>query len=236
MTATVLLFDVDGTLVSTDGAGRKALSRAFQRLFGRPDACDRIGFAGMTDRAIVRQALQAVGEADDPFSIEAVLEAYAENLDAALRETEKCRILPGVLQLLDQLAVQRGIGLGLGTGNIRRGAEAKLNRVGLVGRFAFGGFGCDAEDRTELLRVGWGRGAAHFGVDVSETRLVVIGDTPKDVAAARALQATSVAVATGGYTLEALQASGPDTLVPNLGVAEVWSAIISSLGPLGAHA
>jgi phosphoglycolate phosphatase-like HAD superfamily hydrolase len=120
-----------------------------------------------------------------------------------------------------------GAALGLGTGNIRAGARAKLERVGLFERFAFGGFGDDSENRTELLRVGAERGARALDVSLSECRVVVIGDTPRDVAAAHGIGALCVAVATGGSTAAELVASAADHVFDNLAQPGALAAIFA---------
>jgi phosphoglycolate phosphatase-like HAD superfamily hydrolase len=206
MRPTVLLFDIDGTLISTDGAGRRAFTRAITERTGRPDACD-FSFAGMTDRAIARKALEAAGLPVTTADIDATIDAYLELLDHELR-TAACRVHEGIAAALDAAAATDSA-IGLGTGNVRAGARLKLGRVGLHERFAFGGFGCDSELRHEVLRAGAERGAAALGAPVAECRVVVIGDTPKDIAAAQAIGAESIAVATGQYQVPDLAACRP---------------------------
>ncbi len=207
MRPTVLLFDIDGTLITTGGAGRKAIVRVFERLFGRADALS-FDFSGMTDRAIVRRGLSAMGPAAGEEEIDRVLEPYLECLRDEVARATVYRLHDGMAAALDAAASRPGIGLGLGTGNIREGARVKLDRLGIFDRFAFGGFGSDHEDRTELVRIGARRGAETLGVPFADCRVVVIGDTPKDVAAAHGIGAESVAVATGHFDVAALRAAG----------------------------
>lgn len=216
MRPTVLLFDVDGTLVTTGGAGRRAIERAFEAFTGRRDATEGLVFGGMTDRAIVRYGLARLGLEEREETIDRFLDAYVAHLEEEVRLAEGYAALPGVTGLLARLADREGLAVGLGTGNIRRGAEVKLARVGLGEAFAFGGFGCDSEDRPTLIRRGAERGAAHLGVALEACRVVVIGDTPRDVAAARANGAECLATATGGATREALAEVAPTALVPDL--------------------
>jgi len=132
----------------------------------------------------------------------------------------------GVIELLDALATHAEIAIGLGTGNIRPGARVKLAKLGVHDRFPFGGFGCDHEDRAEILRIGVARGAAHLGVGADECRIVVVGDTPRDVAAAQAIGAESLGVGTCGFTPEALRASGASWAFADLTDTHVLAALL----------
>jgi phosphoglycolate phosphatase-like HAD superfamily hydrolase len=204
---TVLLFDIDGTLIDAGGAGRRSMERAFERVTGRTDACSHFAFDGMTDRAIVRVGLRAIGRPSDEPDIDEVIDAYLDALAIEIVASAGYTTHPGVHEVLVH-GERPGFAMGLGTGNVRRGARIKLGRSGLYDRFAFGGFGCDHEDRAKLLRVGAARGAERLGRAPGECRVVVIGDTPKDVAAAMAIGAECLAVATGRYDVAALAASG----------------------------
>jgi phosphoglycolate phosphatase-like HAD superfamily hydrolase len=135
------------------------------------------------------------------------------------------RVHPGVAAVLDALAGQPATALGLGTGNLREGARLKLARGALDARFGFGGFGCDAEDRATILRIGAARGAAQLGVGWEDTRVVVIGDTPRDVAAAASLGADCIAVCTSGSTPEELRAAGPCQVFATLDAPGVLDAL-----------
>lgn len=206
MTRTVLLFDIDGTLVATGGAGRRAMVAAFTDLYERGDVFEGISFAGMTDRAIARHGVVAAAGACDDAAIDRALDAYLAHLQRELRRADGYRVFPGVYDVLARVRGREnaGVAVGLGTGNVKRGAYAKLAPGALDGHFGFGGFGCDAECRTEVLRSGARRGAAALGVPLEECRVVVIGDTPKDVAAAEGIGAECVAVGTGGFAPNAL--------------------------------
>ncbi len=223
---TVVLFDIDGTLLTSGGAGRRAIDRAFGAQFGRTDACANLSLAGRTDRAIVRYALQAIGVVATAAAIEAVLDAYLGFLVQEVAVTADCRLHPGVAETLAALEDRPDFAIGLGTGNIEKGARIKLGQVGIADRFAFGGFGCDHEERGELLGIGAARGAARLGVERQACRVVVIGDTPRDVEAARHIGARSIAVATGPYTAEELAASGADHVFADLRDPRVLPAIV----------
>ncbi|MDI1445717.1 HAD family hydrolase [Polyangium sp. 6x1] len=216
MLPTVLLFDIDGTLIDTGGAGRRSMERAFAHVTGRADACSFFSFDGMTDRAIVRRGLEGLGAiADDP-SIDRVLAAYLDALVAEVAASTGYITHPGVDVVLDRAAKHPHIALGLGTGNVRDGARIKLDRVRLFDRFSFGGFGCDHEERASLLHAGARRGAERLGKEPGDCRIVVIGDTPKDIAAARAIGAESLAVATGRFVAGDLREAGATFVCDNL--------------------
>ena len=228
MRPTVLLFDIDGTLLDTGGAGRRAVERAFEALHGRPDACRSFSFDGMTDRVIVRMGLQAIGAPISDEAIDQLLARYVDCLEESVRSVPDDRYLvhSGMREAIDAAHSAR-MAVGLGTGNIREGARVKLNRVGLFERFTFGGFGDDHELRPELIRKGAERGARQLGVQLSEARVVVIGDTPKDVSAAQAIGAESIGVATGGYTSQQLRESGATFVFESLAEAGALDATLA---------
>jgi phosphoglycolate phosphatase len=202
---TVLLFDIDGTLVTTGGVGRRAVERAFHRAHGRPDACSLVRFDGMTDRSITRLGLEAIGVAPSDESIDQLLATYLAELREELLQSapDAYRVHPGVAEVLAACA-EPHVALGLGTGNILEGARLKLEHVGLYQYFGFGGFGSDHELRVELIRIGAERGAQRLGKPLSECRVVVIGDTPKDIDAARGIGAESIGVGTAAFTAQQL--------------------------------
>jgi phosphoglycolate phosphatase len=206
---TVLLFDIDGTLVTTGGVGRRAVERAFQRQHGRPDACSLIRFDGMTDRSITRLGLEAIGAPATDAAIEELLAVYLAELEAELASStpETYRVHVGVPETLAAVSA-RGMAVGLGTGNIVDGARLKLEQVGLYHHFGFGGFGSDHELRVELIRVGAERGARQLGLPLGACRVVVIGDTPKDVDAARGIGAESIGVGTASFSARQLLEHG----------------------------
>ncbi len=216
---TVYLFDIDGTLLATGGAGRQAIEAAFLSLCGRPDACAGFSFAGRTDRAIARLGLLAIGELATPERIDQIISTYLQNLEAAVATSADYRVLPGVLPLLAAVRQRSGGAVGLGTGNVQRGAVIKLQRGELGTYFDFGGYGCDHEDRAELLRIGAERGAARLGQPRAACRVVVIGDTLLDVSAALAIGAECIGVGTGGTALHDLRQAGAVAVFPDLTTA-----------------
>lgn len=213
---TVYLFDVDGTLISTGGAGRKAIVRSFEKAFGKEGISLPFSFAGMTDRLIVRRGLEALDLSAHESAIDHVLEDYLEILADEVEGAQRYLVHPGMEAALETLTGRPNIALGLGTGNLEEGARIKLERVKLNHYFPFGGFGCDAEDRNALILVGARRGAKLLGRPLEACRVVIIGDTPRDVEAARFVGGECIAVATGGATWEELEQSRPDWLFGNL--------------------
>jgi phosphoglycolate phosphatase-like HAD superfamily hydrolase len=191
---------------------------------GRVDVVD-FSFAGMTDPAIVRQGLARAGRDVDAEAIGAVLATYLRVLEEEVTSAERFVVHEGVHEVLVEALSWERSAVGLGTGNVRGGARVKLGRPGLYERFAFGGFGCDSEDRAELIRVGAERGAERLGVPRAECRVVVIGDTPKDVAAALAIGAEAIGVGTGPYTVEDLLACGATRAFRSLSEPGVLEAL-----------
>ena len=230
MRPTILLFDIDGTLVTTPGVGRRALDRAFLARYGRDAGLAGRSFLGRTDRAIVRAGLAAIEEAvigdAAEAAIDAVLADYVVLLADEVARVEGFHLHPGVANALEAAAEHPRTALGLGTGNVREGARVKLERVGVDHLFGFGGFGCDHEDRGEILRLGAGRGAERLGVPLARCRVVVIGDTPLDVAAARAIAAESLAVATGRHAAEDLRESGATHVFDDLAAPGALSVLL----------
>ena len=189
---TILMFDIDGTLSTSQGAGTLGMTRAFKQLWGIDNALDGMNFAGRSDSWIVPTALARHGRSCSPDDLARFIDAYVPHLDDALAERDS-RLCPGVLPLLEALA-EENVTLGLGTGNFRRAAEAKLAPLGIWDYFIDGGFGDDNPNRTELLAAGLERLRQHSndGADA-----VVIGDTSHDVEAGHAIGARVVAVRTG---------------------------------------
>jgi phosphoglycolate phosphatase len=226
MRPTVLLFDIDGTLVTTGGAGRRAMQRGFSSIHGNPEAL-AFPLDGLTDRLIVRRGLRTVGVEPTDAAIEEVLAAYLEVLAEEIVKVpeERYRVHVGMREAV-HAGRERGAAVGLGTGNVLHGARLKLSRVGLFEHFDFGGYGSDAEDRAEVIRIGADRGASALGLPRSACRVVIIGDTPKDVAAAQAIGAECIGVATGSYTAASLLESGADRAFDDLTVPGALAALL----------
>ena len=213
----LLLFDIDGTLLHTDGAGRAAVARALSEVCGAPVSTDGVRFSGKTDPQIMRQILEAseVPEADAEALLPRVLEAYAAAVEEALRP-DHVTVLPGVKSLLDELAGAPNAQLALLTGNLERTATLKLRAAGLDGYFPFGAFGSDHADRYALPAVAVQRAEAHTGRAFEGRDVVIIGDTEHDILCGQSLGVFSVAVCTGRYARADLSCHAPDLLLDNL--------------------
>ena len=213
----VLLFDIDGTLVLTGGAGSRAMTRAFEDIFAVPDAFHETPMPGRTDTWILSDAAAAHGVSFDAETLAAFREVYLAHLYKALDEpSPRKQVMPGVVPLLEALDQRADAYLALLTGNYEEAAHAKLAHFDLWRYFRCGAFGDDAPDRNRLLPRAMARVRASGGPVVAPEDIVVIGDTPLDVACAAASGARSLAVATGGYDVDALRAAGADVVFQDL--------------------
>jgi phosphoglycolate phosphatase-like HAD superfamily hydrolase len=215
----IALFDIDGTLLWTNGAGRRAMERALFANLGTSGPADH-RYDGKTDRQIVREAMRHEGfaDADVDAKMEAVLSTYLGELAVELeREDHGVALLPGVPGLLDALEARDDVILGLLTGNLVHGAERKLRVVGIdFGRFRVGAYGSDGEHRHDLPAIARDRASAQLGRPLTGDACVIIGDTPSDIACGRAIGARAIAVATGHYDVAALGACNPHAVFPDL--------------------
>jgi phosphoglycolate phosphatase-like HAD superfamily hydrolase len=237
----VILFDVDGTLVHAAGAGRRSLERVLSGEFGRVEhALSGLRLDGMTDRLIVREVLVALGRTFEDSLCDRILESYV----VALREEIQgpgFRVLPGVVEVLTDLATA-GATVGLCTGNVAEGARLKLARGGIDRFFEWGpdaiaGFAHDGEARELLVRAALDRGASRLGWALDPGDALVVGDTPRDVSAARAHGVPVVGVATGRYGAEELRRAGAHGVLATLdGAAPALLAWVEGGAPPGAVA
>lgn len=219
--ANLWLFDIDGTLVDTGGAGLRALKEASRELFG--DEGPELDLAGSTDSGIVRDMFVHHGRPHDPADEQRFYQLYLERLAWNLAHGGfPGRVLPGVTDLLDKLAAGAAT-TGLLTGNIAGGAAVKMRHFGLARHFPFGAYGDDHHDRNELGPLALQRATTHAGRRFRADEVVVVGDTPKDIACARAAGLRCLAVATGRFAAAELRACGADVVVATLEeVAEWW--------------
>lgn len=216
----VVLFDVDGTLIDSGGAGGRALRRALAQQYALTNSTDRVRFDGKTDPQIVREIL-SWHDKERLFSAEEMpsfFSLYLSFLREELSGGDDFKVLPGVRELVGVLDRNENFLVGLATGNIQEGAQLKLDRAGLGSFFPFGGFGSDSEDRTELTRTAVAR--AHERADGEIERVFIIGDTPRDIVHGKEAGATTVAVASGNYSLESLEGYKPDLALKSLAPIE----------------
>lgn len=211
----IILWDIDGTLLHSGGAGERAIIRAARALYGKEFALQEFDYRGRTDSLIVRQIFTRF---EIPWSEEKVVrfrETYLEHL----REEISCasgQLFPGVERMLSAIAEIPGWQQGLLTGNFERGARIKLDHFGLGRFFSFGAFGDRFECRNELARAAFQMLRERWGETLSAGRIFLIGDTPHDLRCAQAIGARSIAVATGGYSLSELAGYRPTLLLPDL--------------------
>lgn len=214
----LLLFDIDGTLLLSGGAGVRAMTLAFEAVFGVPNAFEGIPVAGYTDSFLLSRALERAGLADTPAAHETFCATYLDVLASEIEKPGKGQkgLMPGVRALLEHVRQSEGFFPALLTGNYELAAHIKLAHFGLGEYFSWGAFGDDSPDRRELARLALRRAEERAIPSAARNNIVVIGDTPHDVACARAIGARAIAVATGGYSVDQLHASGADTVLPNL--------------------
>ncbi len=212
----LVLFDIDGTLIHTGGAGVKAFAKVFESEFGATDGFAQLKFAGRTDLSLVREffSFHRIPATAENFS--RFFDRYVFWLDHILRQSQT-RLCPGVREFIRELkALPNPPLLGLLTGNIRLGAEIKLRHFALWDLFETGAFADDHEDRDQIAAVACRRGGALLQRALPGAEVLVIGDTPLDIRCARAVGARVLAVASGGAKLEDLQRHSPDWAVPDL--------------------
>lgn len=229
----LLLFDIDGTLLTSDGVGRRTIRATLEGIIGRPVTSDTVSFSGRTDPAIMRDVLIESGcnreEAEEmlPECLNAFAEIFCDRV-----EPRHMTVLPGVYELLNTVTDRYGLSLGLVTGNLERTAFAKLGAAGLDHYFSFGAYGSDHEDRNLLPGVAMERALGHGHDAVHADRTVVIGDTEHDITCSRYAGVSVVAVSTGKVSFETLESHGPDLLLSHL---EDHDTIVSFLDVVAAR-
>ncbi|MFM2295286.1 MAG: Phosphoglycolate phosphatase [Verrucomicrobiota bacterium] len=214
--AHAVLFDIDGTLIRTGGAGVKAFARAGETAFGIRNGTEHMKFAGRTDTGLAREFCQFHQIPATPENIRHLLDSYVFWLDHLLPQS-KGGVCPGVHKFIKDLRAQKNPPLiGLLTGNIRLGAQIKLGHYGLWEEFELGAFADDHEERDQIAIAAHKRVSKHFNRELRGEEIVVIGDTPHDIRCGRAIGAKVLAVATGGSKFEEIQAHAPDWCVKDL--------------------
>jgi phosphoglycolate phosphatase-like HAD superfamily hydrolase len=222
----LLLFDIDQTILHSGGAGEKALTRALRDRFGLEEDLGNIEIAGKTDVWIAHRIFEAHGIEPLPDNVKRFLDGYLHYLKVELGLNDG-RLLPGFPDILHALARLPNVAMGLLTGNLRRGAELKLGHYGVLDHFAFGAFADDSHDRNRLGPFARERAREAHGQDFDPADIFVIGDTPHDIACAKAIGARGVGVATGRYSRAALEAAGADFVFDDLSDVE---RVIRTLG------
>ena len=221
----LVLFDIDGTLIRTGGAGVQAFAKVFATEFNATDGFERLKFAGRTDVSLVREFFGFHGIPVTQENLSRFFERYVFWLDHILRES-KTAICPGVSDFIQKLqALSEPPLLGLLTGNIRLGAEIKLRHFNLWETFATGAFADDHEQRDQIAAIARLRGSRLLNEDLRNGQVLVIGDTPHDIRCARAIEARVLAVATGGAELAELERHAPDWAVSDLNAADLAEVI-----------
>ena len=211
----LVLFDIDGTLIDSGGAGIRSLNLAFEEYFSVKDAFTGMNLAGKTDIQILREGLTRHSMDDDDRNIAVLCVSYISHLREEI-ENPRRHLKPGIMEAIEILCTMDDTHLGLLTGNIEEGARIKLDPFGLNRYFPVGAFGNDHEDRNMLLPVAIERFRVHFGMEISKGECIVIGDTPRDVDCAKVHGALSIAVATGPYRYESLTLSGADVVLRDM--------------------
>lgn len=221
----LLLFDVDGTLVDVDGAGRSALRGALTEVYGRTGPIDAFDFHGRTDPAIVQGLLTEAGleEGEIEARLPGLWRSYLRRLEGELearRSRGTVRPYPGVVELLERLEREERFVLALVTGNVEEGAHHKLRAGGLDGRFRFGAYGSDSAWRPDLPPLAMRRARDLLGRSFRAEEVWVIGDTPEDIACGRASGLRTLAVATGRHGVDELEAHGADVVLAELSATD----------------
>lgn len=211
----LFLFDIDGTLITSGGAGEYALKLAVKDFFGADDGLSGVEIAGRTDKRITSTLFQRFGQVETPERVTAFLDIY---LGYLAQQLPNCpgRVLPGIIELLEELKARESISLALLTGNLVKGAELKLTHYGVWHYFEFGAYADDSADRNELGPVAQRRAYDRHQVQFAPENTFILGDTPHDIACGEAIGAKTVAIATGNYTAEQLAAYNPTFLFNDL--------------------
>lgn len=224
----LVLFDIDGTLVLTGGAGLRAMNRALLDVFGQTNGLDGIPVAGRTDWAILADAVRRFGHALDGGLLDDLQHRYVAHLSAEIHHTGHGRkgVMPGIPEILERLDRRDDVLIGLLTGNFEEGARVKLEYFDLWKYFRFGAFGGDAADRNALVPFAVERGRACGLTDIGDSDVLVVGDTPHDITCAHAAGAIAVAVATGSSSVGELRAAGAEHVFEDLSDTEAFLRLL----------
>ncbi len=215
----ICLFDIDGTLIRSGGAGQLAFENAMEVVFGIKTTNHCIPFRGRTDRAIMGDLFAYCGVENNHQSWQLFLKAYLDHLPGCMDERDG-DVLPGVVDLLDQLSQRQDVAVGLLTGNVAEGAQIKLGYFGIAHYFHFGGYGDHHPQRELVAQDAVSAARLHLGIPFENKQVCVIGDTPHDIRCGRAIGARVVGVCTGSHSANELAATSPDLLIDNFSQPE----------------
>jgi len=224
----IILFDIDGTLVLTGGAGVRAMNRACEDLVSGAEPMAGVTFAGRTDWSILDDILRNHGHTLDEALLDELRRRYVTHLQEEIHLPGRGvkDVMPGIRELLDVLRTRQDVSIGLLTGNFVEGARIKLEYFDLWKYFPWGAFGGDSASRNDLVPVALARAREH-GIDgVSPANVLVVGDTPNDIECAVVAGATPIAVATGSYSTDQLRAAGADIVFDDLSDAAAFLALL----------
>ena len=226
----LVLFDIDGTLVLTGGAGLRAMNRALEEAFGHATGLDGIPVAGRTDWAILADAVRRVGRTLDGTLLDDLQRRYVTHLAEEIHQPGHGRkgVMPGIREILEELDRRADVVAGLLTGNFEEGARVKLGYFDLWRYFRFGAFGGDAADRNALVPFAVERARVCGLPEIGDSDVLVVGDTPHDVLCAHAAGAIAVAVATGSSSVEELRATGAEHVFRDLSNTRAFLELLGS--------
>ncbi|OPL09045.1 MAG: hypothetical protein AVO33_00875 [delta proteobacterium ML8_F1] len=224
----LIIFDIDGTLLDARGAGREALSRTFEGLYGYRDAFEEVDLTGKIDIQVIQEVVAHHGIAD--FNLETFNLQYSKTLWQVMEKTPGISVLKGVPEVLGQLSSRDGFFLSLATGNTKVGAKGKLKFLSIDHYFKTGAYGDEALDRRELLGVAIANAQRYYERTFDKSHVFYLGDTPKDIDAARYNEIVSVGLSTGGFDFETLRSHGPDYVLEELAPFEVVLEIFQKGG------
>lgn len=225
----LILWDIDGTLIVSHGAGVRAMELALTKRFGVTCDLRQIDWAGRTDSWITGAVFKLVGLPDTPQNAHDYLEAYLELLPRELRDGPQGRVLPGVFELLETLHRRPDVAQGLLTGNLRRGAEFKLTHYKVWHYFEFGAFADDSPQRNDLGPHALRRAKEKHAVEFSPAETFIIGDTPHDIACGQVIGAKTIAVATGKYSVAELQAHAPTAVFEDFADTAAFLRVVDAV-------
>lgn len=207
----LLIWDIDGTILNCKGCGRQALSLTFEKMYGFSDAFKDVDLTGKIDSQVIDEIVEKFQIKD--FVLQNFFDKYGKILFEVMRKIDGIDLLPGVKELLETYASDENIYLSLATGNCKTGAMGKLDHCEASHYFEIGAYGDEAENRGQLVNMALTKAKSHYGVEFKKEHIYYIGDTPKDIEAARVNKIKSVAVSTGFYEYSELEKHDPDFLI-----------------------